>query len=128
MMADEFSRLPNEGLVDPHRIRTIQSDISSSFRLERGAKVGRPVSETVLDLRSRREQPEDIEAIRILDRDGKVYTLDHRRIVAARAGGVPARYRRALPHEVAKDWSSKYTTTNDGMSIDIRPENGPRER
>ena len=61
----------------------------------------------------------DSEAIRIFERDGKLFTLDNRRLEAFRRAGVDVPVRMATQQEIAEE-SWKFTTHNDGVSIRIR--------
>ena len=57
--------------------------------------------------------------IRLFERDGKVYTLDHRRLVAARLAGKPLRYEKVSQNEVEREWRKKYQSQNHGESVEI---------
>jgi hypothetical protein len=71
------------------------------------------------ELQSGRLHPHDIPAIRIFERDGKLFTLDNRRLEAFRRAGVDVPVRMATPQEMAEE-SWKLTTHNDVASIRIR--------
>ena len=71
------------------------------------------------ELRSGRLRPHDVPAIRVFERDGKLFTLDNRRLEAFRRADVGIPVRMATPQEIAEEaW--KFTTHNDGISIQIR--------
>jgi hypothetical protein len=63
--------------------------------------------------------PYDVPAIRILERDGKLFTLDNRRLEAFRRAGIDVPVRKASPQEIV-DEAWKFTTDNDGVSVRIR--------
>ncbi|WP_420724824.1 hypothetical protein [Hwanghaeella sp. LZ110] len=63
---------------------------------------------------------DDIPPIRIYERDGKISTLDHRRLIAAREAGTDIRYRKATPEEIRNGLRRKKTTLSDGESIAIK--------
>jgi hypothetical protein len=70
-------------------------------------------------LRSGRVKPTDVPAIRVVEKDGKLFTLDNRRLEAFRRAGIDVPYRYATAEEVASEgW--KFTTTSDGLSILIK--------
>jgi len=62
--------------------------------------------------------PNDIPAIRVVEKDGLIYTLDNRRLYAFQKAGIPIKYQKldAIP----KNQQFKFTTTNQGASIEVR--------
>jgi hypothetical protein len=120
MTAEEFATLPLRGSVDPSRIRTMQDNIGRRFKREPDAMEGRSLVSTIDALRSGRTMPENTPEIRVTVIDGKVWTLDHRRLVAAREAGVPVRYRKVPANELLGEIKRKSTTEDDGMSIVIK--------
>lgn len=119
LLADEFERMPETGLVDPNRIRTLQNSVDDRFKSEKGPAGRRGLVDTVADLGSGRTKPEDIPPVLLFEFDGKIWTLDHRRVVAARLAGKPVSYRKAGPEVVARQFKGKNTTTTDGLSVTI---------
>ena len=114
----EYDSLPENGKINPKRIRTMQDTISRRFR------DGKSLEETRDDFAA--GKADDIPPIRIYERDGKVWTLDHRRLIAAREAGKDLQYRKATAAEIARDgW--KNTSENDGHSLRIQP-NAPKKR
>ena len=100
-------------LLHPQSIRFSQASIKATFR------DGTSIDDLAEGLRSRRICPQDVPALRIFERDGKLYTLDNRRLEAFRRAGVDVPVRMATPQEVTEEgW--KFTTTNDGLAIRIR--------
>lgn len=70
-------------------------------------------------LRSGQINPNDMPPIRLVERDGKLFALDNRRLEAFRRAEVEVPTRMATPQEIAEEgW--KFTTKNDGVSIRIR--------
>ena len=61
----------------------------------------------------------DFPAIRIFEKDGKLYTLDNRRLYVAQQAGVKVNYIWATEAEIKRE-SFKFTTINDGISIQVR--------
>lgn len=101
------------GYLDPSEIRFSQSSVGAYFRN------GNSVKETADQLRNGDIDPKNFPPIRLVERDGKLYTLDNRRLVAFQMAGVKVPYRMATPEEVAKD-EFKFTTKTEGTSIWIR--------
>jgi phage-Barnase-EndoU-ColicinE5/D-RelE like nuclease1 len=121
MQADEFRKLPQRGKVNPHRIRTSQDTNEDKFRLEKGDEQKKSVLEMANELRTIPGKEDKISEIRIFERDGKVYSLDHRRLVSHRLAEMPIRFRTANPREIKREMIRKFSTKDDGMSIRIVP-------
>jgi len=101
--------------IDPKTVRFSQDSIKSSF------KGGGSIDELTEGLRSGTIKPGDVPAIRVFERDGKLFTLDNRRLEAFRRAGVEIPYRQATSEEVMNEaW--KFTTKNAGESIRVRGE------
>ncbi len=99
--------------IDPYKVRFSQSSINYSFR------DGGNIDDLAEGLRSGRIRPEDVPPIRLVERNGKLYTLDNRRLEAFRRAGVNVPYRMATSEEIAAEgW--KFTTRNEGISIRVR--------
>lgn len=80
---------------------------------------GSSIEELATALRSGRISAKDIPAVRLVEREGRLFTLDNRRLEAFRRAGVDIPTRMATPEESANEaW--KFTTKNGGVSIDIR--------
>ena len=116
MTPDAFRKLPDSGTIDPFRIRSAQDSVRKTFRDRRS------LEEMIEGLRSGKVRPEDTPPIVIVEADGKVITLDHRRLVAFREAGINIHYRKATLKEIWKALKKqgKETTIDDGMSIRIR--------
>ena len=109
---DEFKQLPNGGTVDPNKIRFSQDSINYNFKP--------PYENQTIDNFAKLIKNGDIKTdpIRIVEKDGKVYTLDNRRLQGYQQAGVDVNYNK-LNH-VPKRQEFKFTTKNDGTSINIR--------
>ncbi len=93
----------------------MQNNAKSDF------KDGRRVETMINDLKSGKLKPDDVDPIRIGIVNGRVYTLDHRRLAAHREAGAPVNYRKATAGEVQQALESdKLSTANDGISIVIK--------
>ena len=100
-------------MLSPQSIRFSQNSIQATF------KDGRSVEDVAAGLRSGQINPNDMPPIRLVERDGKLFTLDNRRLEAFRRAEVEVPTRMATPQEIAEEgW--KFTTKNDGVSIRIR--------
>jgi hypothetical protein len=71
------------------------------------------------DLRSGDLSPNNVPAIRLVEREGQKFTLDNRRLIAFQEAGVPVPYRMATASEIRRD-AFKFTTQNGGTSIQLR--------
>ncbi len=102
--------------MDPALIRFSQSSISPNF------SDGGNVEELANALRNGTVKPDSIPPIRVVEKDGQLFTLDNRRLAAFQKAGVWIRYQMATAEEAAREaW--KFTTKNGGISIRIR---GPK--
>lgn len=114
MSDDTIPRTENRGSINPAFVRFTQNTISSSF------PSGGNVEELAEALQSGTVSPDDIPPIRLVEREGKLYSLDNRRLEAFRRAQVDIRYRMATDEEIRTEWRRKFTTTNDGESVVIR--------
>ncbi|MEU1181326.1 hypothetical protein ABZ464_27500 [Streptomyces sp. NPDC005820] len=94
-------------------MRFTQDSIGANF------KNGKSVQSLVDDLKTGKVTAGDLPPIRIFQKDGKIYSLDNRRLHAAQEAGVNVRFVRASPADVQNE-SWKFTTKNDGSSIVVR--------
>ena len=100
-------------LISPSAVRFSQSSVSRSF------SAGGTIDDLAAGLRSGTIDPSDVPAIRLVEKEGQLFTLDNRRLEAFRQAGVDIPYRMATEEEAAREaW--KFTTTNGGTSIRIR--------
>lgn len=101
------------GTIDPALVRFSQSSISRNF------SSGGTIQDLATGLRSGTVNPADIPAIRLVQQDGNLFTLDNRRLWSFQQAEVPIPYRMATPQEAAGEaW--KFTTQNGGTSIRVR--------
>lgn len=99
--------------MNPNDVRFSQSSISYRFR------DGSTIDDLAEGLRTGRVRPEDIPPLRLVEREGQLFTLDNRRLEAFRRAGLPVPWQMATAEEIAtEDW--KFTTTNGGTSVRIR--------
>jgi RHS repeat-associated protein len=99
--------------LDSSKIRFSQKSISGKF------KDGGSLEDLVEGLKSGKIKPEDLPAIRLVDKDGKLFTLDNRRLYALQQAGKQSFCRMATAEEIFKE-SWKFTTINNGISITVR--------
>jgi RHS repeat-associated protein len=99
--------------INPATVRFSQDSISATF------KDGSKVNELAQALRSGATKADQIPAIRLVERDGKLYSLDNRRLEAFRRAERDVPYTMAKPEEVAR---RNFTTRNDGESVRVRGE------
>ena len=102
--------------INPRKVRFSQESVS--YRFSHGAGT---ISDLADALRSGQVRPEDVPPIRLVERDGSLFTLDNRRLEAFRRAGVDVPYRMATPEEIAREvW--EFTTRNYGVSVRVRGE------
>ncbi|MEW1719734.1 RHS repeat-associated core domain-containing protein [Streptomyces sp. NPDC093109] len=110
--------LPAQGTISPKGVRFTQDSIKGKY------SDGRTVQNTIDDLKSGKLKAGDVPPIRVFERNGKIYSLDNRRLHAFREAGVDIRFRRATSDEVNREIvrGDKFSTKNDGVSIRVRGE------
>lgn len=72
-------------------------------------------------LRSGAVKSGQIPAIRLVEKDGQLFTLDNRRLEAFRRADMNVPYRMTTPDEAAAE-VLKFTTKNGGASVRVRGE------
>ena len=101
--------------IDPAIVRFSQDSINKNF----GS--GGSVDELATALQNGTTAVSEIPAIRLVERNGQLFTLDNRRLEAFRRAGVDVPYRMATPEEIMNEmW--KFTSRNGGTSIRVRGE------
>lgn len=106
----EFQALAKTGTVNPNAIRFSQEDIAASFKDGRSVK-------SLIDL-LKTDSKISVKPIRIVEKDGQVFTLDNRRLYAYQQANVEIPYIKL--NRIPKDQLDKFTTLNGGTSIRIR--------
>ncbi|MGC1491118.1 MAG: hypothetical protein WA798_07060, partial [Candidatus Acidiferrum sp.] len=100
--------------IDSTSVLFSQDSISSTFT------DGRTLEESITGLGNGTILPADLPAIRLVNRDGLLYTLDNRRLYVFQQAGQKIPFRMATPEEIeAEAW--KFTTKTGGKTIRIRP-------
>ncbi len=103
----------SRGRLDPHLIRFSQASVRYKFG------DGSTIDDLAEGLHAGRIQPEDVLPVRLVEREGLLFTLDNRRLEAFRRAGVDVPYRMASDGEASGEvW--KFTTKNDGVSVRVR--------
>ena len=104
-----------KGTINPNAVKFSQNSIKGAF------SSGGSISELSTALRSGIVKPSEIPPIRLVERNGYLYSLDNRRLEAFRRAGMDVPYRMATSKEAANEaW--KFSTLNNGTSIRIRGE------
>jgi RHS repeat-associated protein len=101
------------GYIEPNLVRFSQNSISYQFT------EGGTLRDAIDALKAGVIRAEDIPAIRVFMRGGKLYTLDNRRLYVFQQAGIKIKYVWASAEEVAKE-SWKFHPVDDGLSIRVR--------
>jgi hypothetical protein len=111
--AAEFAELPKSGLIDPRTIRYSQDTIGANFEPPFGSveDFSKGLSSGTIDSLS-------IRPIRIVERDGMIFSLDNRRLNAFEQAAKDVPYLKL--DTIPKRELFKFTTKNDGTSIIVR--------
>ena len=111
-----FKSLSNTGFVNPMLIRFSQNSISSVF------KDGTTIYDLIKKLKNKTIDPKLIPPIRIVEKDGLIYTLDNRRLKVFQEAGIDVPYEKL--NDIPQTEIFKFTTKNEGITIEIRSTNG----
>ncbi len=99
---------------DAKTIRFTQNNMNNQF------SDGKSVKGLIDDLKAGKVSGDDIPPIRVFEKDGKIYSLDNRRLKAFQEANLPIRMRKATATEVSKELPTKFTTITDGLTIKVR--------
>lgn len=114
-----FDDLSDIGKIDPSNVKFSQGSISKNF------KDGGSVEDLTKGLKDGSISPDDIPAIRVVEKDGKIFTLDNRRLKAFQDAGVEINYKKL--DEIPKNEQFKFKDYNsgktDGSSVIVRGSN-----
>lgn len=110
---DEFASLPKTGSVNPNLVRFSQDSAKATFKPPFGS-----VDDFATGLANKSINPSSVSPIRIVEKDGMIFTLDNRPLYAFQKAGVEIPYQKL--DAVPKSQLFKFTTANDGTSILIR--------
>ncbi|WP_028978221.1 RHS repeat-associated core domain-containing protein [Sporocytophaga myxococcoides] len=111
-----FKKLPKVGTIDPNTIRFTQNDIAGQFKNGKG-----DLKTFIADLKKGVHKAEDITPIKIVEYDGKIWSLDNRRLYSFQKAGKKIKYEKVDYESVKEEFHRKFTTENDGTSIVVRP-------
>lgn len=101
--------------MDPFQVRFSQSSVSYRFR------DGGTIDDLAQALRTGSVRPSDVPPLRLVERNGLLFTLDNRRLEAFRRASANIPWRMAGTEEIAAEgW--KFTTTNQGVTVRVRGE------
>ena len=113
--ADTIVDVP-KGLTDPSKIRFSQDSIKGTFR------DGQSIDDLVKGLKDGSIKPGDVPAIRVVEKNGQLISIDNRRLAAFRQAGVPIRTRPATAKEISEaQLNGKFSAgSSGGDTIRIR--------
>jgi RHS repeat-associated protein len=112
-----FDALAETGEIDAGAVRFSQDSIKSTFT------DGRSVAELAEGLKNGTIDPASVPPIRILEKNGQIFSLDNRRLAAYQEAGIPIRYQKATFKDIANSLArDKFSTGNGGTSIRVRGE------
>ncbi len=109
----KFAELPVSGVIDPKIIRYSQDDIKAFFKSPYGS-----LDDFIGGLKSGSIDATSIKPVRLVEKDGKIWTLDNRRLYSYQEAGIKIPYKKL--DAVQKKDAFKFSTINDGTSIIIR--------
>jgi hypothetical protein len=107
--------------MNPRDIRCTQDTVSPNF------SDGGTLSDAVNQLRSGTITADSFPAIRVVEHNGKVYSLDNRRLTifnAAEQDSVPIKRLSLSAPDVKAEFLKKFRPINDGQNIIVVPSKG----
>ncbi|HEX4965393.1 MAG TPA: Ig-like domain-containing protein [Thermoanaerobaculia bacterium] len=115
MSVEDFALLAQQGRINPAVVRFSQDSVAYEF------KNGNALKDTIEGLRTGKIDPKEFmkKPIRLVEKDGKIYSLDNRRLYVFKEAGIEVPYVK-LDH-IPADELSKFSTKNDGFSVMVRP-------
>jgi len=118
LTSEEFTILSEEGAVNVNKIRFSQNSISEEITdATESSKMS--LDDFIRNLKNGTIDPSKVKPIRIVEKDGNIFTLDNRRLYAYRQAGIKEIPYKKL-NEIPKNQGFKFTTTNEGTSIVVR--------
>jgi len=112
LTSGDYKSMDDQGTVDPKQVRFSQDNAGENFR------DGRSVDDLIKGLKDGTIDPTEVEPIRIVERNGDIYSLDNRRLHAFQEAGVDVRYQKVQYDP--KKHNRYFSTKNNGESIEIR--------
>ncbi|WP_226467285.1 RHS repeat-associated core domain-containing protein [Luteimonas panaciterrae] len=110
-----LASMASKGMINPALVRFSQDSVRAAFT------AGNTIKSLAQGLANGAIKACDVPAIRLVIKEGKLFTLDNRRLEAFRRAGIEVPYRMATPEEAIKEaW--KFTTKNEGVSVRVRGE------
>jgi len=115
LSVEDFANLPKTGTIDPKSIRFSQDSINYKFS---EPFENQTVDDFVKALKNGDVDPSTITPIRIVEREGKIFTLDNRRLHTYQEAGIDIPFQKL--DGIPKRQQFKFSTENDGVEILIR--------
>lgn len=116
-------QVPRE-YIEPHQIRFSQPTVSQNY------SSGGEINDLIKGLRQGTIMPEDVPIIRVVEYEGKLYTLDNRRLVAFQNAGIekiPVQRLSLKDPKIRKEFDRKWNPVNEGKKIVVIPNADARE-
>jgi hypothetical protein len=112
---DDFANLPRTGTIDPKSIRFSQDSIS--YRFQKPFE-NQTVDDFIAGLENRTIDPASIKPIRIVEKDGMIFTLDNRRLYSFQQAEIDIPFQKM--DQIPKRQQFKFTTENSGVDIFVK--------
>jgi hypothetical protein len=112
----EFESLPQQGIISPWRIRSSQNTASWNFKPPfQNSSIG----DAAFQLREGQISPEQFGAVKLVEKDGMIWSVDNRRILTFRSAGMDIPYEKTTWEALTPAQKSHFTSTTNGESIII---------
>ena len=118
MTADDFAGLPRSGNINPGSVRFSQDSISYNFQKPFETQT---VDDFTAGLLNKTIDPSTIKPIRLVEKDGMIFTLDNRRLYSFQKAEVEVPYIKL--DNIPKRQQFKFSTENNGVDILVKGKN-----
>jgi len=121
--ARKLAAVPKE-YINPHSVRFTQPTISQNF------SKGGDINKLIEELRLGKIKVEDVPIIRVVEYEGKIFTLDNRRLAAFQNAGmkeIPIEKVSLKDPKIFDEFYDKFNPVNDGINTVIIPQSKFRD-
>ena len=113
---EEFAKLPEKGTINASRIRTSQDTASWNFKPPyNNSNIG----EAAYQLREGAKLPSEFGSVKLVEKDGMIWSVDNRRVLTFRSAGTDIPYEKTTWDALTPAQKSHFTSNTNGESIII---------
>jgi hypothetical protein len=116
LTAAEFDALPEQGTISPWSIRSSQNTASWNFKPPYQDSC---IGDAAYQLREGQITPSQFGAVKLVEKDGMVWSVDNRRVITFRSAGLDIPYEKTTWDALSPAQKLHFTSTTNGESIII---------